>query len=213
MTSLAYRAAAAIGDRLGALVPGVLVQVVHAPPTLDGAYPGLAFEYLGRPRFDVSHDREIAASDGHGLVVGDGAAVVEVGALRADARIWAGARSPSQRERLQDAVLAGFFGDELAPGRLLVTLHDLQVGDYKVPVPLTVSCELREAEWNDEQVMGERRQAYLYVALDLPILMLRAESWRVASMAAELAAASNLTNATPSDEVLVDETGATTPAP
>lgn len=213
MTGLAYRTAAALGESLGAHTPGRAVQVVHAPPTLDGAYPGLAIEFLGRPRIDTSGDREIAAADGHGLVVGDGSAVVEVAAMRADARIWAGARSPSKRERLQDAVLASFYADEFAPGRLLITLRDVQVGDYMLPVPLTVACEVREAEWSDEQVMTERYQAYLYISLDVPILVLRADSWRVTSMVAELAADPNLTSATPVDEVLVDENGAITTAP
>lgn len=212
MTSLAYAAAAAIGARLGELTPGIAVQVVAAPPTLDGAYPAMAFEYLGRPRIETSGDIEIQGADGRGLVVGDGAAVVEVAALRADARIWVGSRTPAQRERLQDLVLGLFYLDEFAPGRLLVDLSGAEVGGYQIPATLPVACTIRESEWVDEQVMGERRQGFLYVSLDVPILMLRAESWRVETMTAELAAAPDLTSSTAIDRVTVDEAGATTNA-
>lgn len=215
MTAIAYKAAEAIGARLGEIIPALAnrVQVVQAPPNLDATYPAMAFEYLGRPRIDVSGDIEVRAGDGHGLVVGDGSAVVEVAALRQDARIWIGSRTPSQRERVQDLVLTAFFGDELAPGGLEVSLADVEVGGFKLPVPIPVACHLREAEWNDEMVMAERHQAFLYVSIDIPILVLRADAWRVSSMTAALAAAPNLTDDTASDEVLVSASGSVTPAP
>lgn len=202
---------ALIADRVAALTGKV--AVVQAPPTADRGYPAAAVMPEPTFRFDVEHDVEVRDADG-AVMTGDGRALVTVGALRTSLRIWLAARTPAQRESLEVAVTRLFFGDELAPTRLELALSGFEVDGFTPPVTWPVYCFVEDGEWQDELVFSERRWAFLRCSVDVPILILRDDVWRVSQMRAALAAGTQVTPpAVAFEESLVGADGSTSPAP
>lgn len=209
------RAAQELGNLIGQRVDVLAgkVAVVQDAPTAEKGYPAAAVMPEPAFRFDVEHDTEVRV-DGAAVMTGDGRALMSVGALRCGLRIWIASRTPAQRERLTRAITRLFFDDELAPSRLALDLAGFEVDGFTPPASWPVYCFAADGEWRDELVFSERRWVFLRLSVDVPILILRDDVWRVSQMVAALTAGTAVTPpAATFEESLVAADGSTSPAP
>lgn len=214
--SIVILAAQALAAVIAAGVPDLVgkISVVQEAPTAEKGYPLAAVMPEPTFRLDAAHDLEVRDADGRAIILDDGRAFMSAGSIETSARIWLAARSPAQREKLQARILRLFFGDEMAPTRLTVTLSGYEVDGFAAPATWPVSYFVDDGEWQDEMAFSERRWVVLRASVSIPILLLRDESWRIDEMLLAIAAGSNVTTTTDDlDEVLIDSDGQFSPAP
>jgi hypothetical protein len=161
------------------------VQVTHAPPDQSATYPVLA---LLPERFvlEPHHDDEVLDDDGEPVMADATTALMEVGTLRGTVRLWLAARTMPERARLEERIVAAFFADGLAPGRLQVTLDNVEVLGVATGASWPVAFFLENSEWREELVFSERRWSFLQVDVDIPVLVLRKDAAIVTTLVAAL---------------------------
>lgn len=162
-----------VAESLRAACPSLAsVRVGSSPPDVPSEYPAIAL-VPDRFTIDPAPDDEVLESDGVHQVAPAGLALTSVGALRGTCRLFLAARLDAQRETLQDQTLLAFFQDDLANGRLMATLRNVEVGGIATGVDWNVAVFVADEEWRDEMAFSERRWAYLKLEVDVPLLVLR----------------------------------------
>lgn len=221
MSAIKAAAAAALAAAIAAEVPELAgkIEVTDAPPSQAAQYPAAAIE-MGRFTFEAGTMDVV--DDASGAPVMNGVdALAEGGVVRGSLRIWLATRLPPQREQLEEAIQRAFIADDLAPGRLAVTLSNVQVGDFATGVdwPLAFFCE--DSEWNEELVFSEKRWVFLTIEVDLPILVLLKNVPKVTTLIAQITTDLATTVDDPSDvatligldQVRVSADGTSSPYP
>lgn len=186
MSRLTRAACVAVGEVFRAAAPELAdIQTVQAPPEHAAVYPALA---ILPERFMLSTwpDEEVLDADDAPIVLDDTNALMEVGSLRGTVRLWLAARSPAERARIEEKLAAAFFDDDLANGRLMVTLDNVEVLGVATGASWPVAFFLDSTEWREELVFSERRWSFLQVDVDIPVLIFRKDAALVTTLVAAL---------------------------
>lgn len=171
---------------------------VQAPPSEDVIYPAIAI-LPEKFKLTTQVAEQVLNPDGTPTILGGQRGIFECGALRGSVRIWAGARLPAQREQLEDKIRKAFFQDDLALGRLMVSLDDIEVDGERTGASWPVAYFLDDEEWHEEMVFSEKRWSFMHVLVDVPILIARDEAWQVTEMVVALTRDVSTVIATPAD--------------
>lgn len=173
MSVLRVKAAQAIADVIARVLPSLAQPpvVIAAPTSLPTAYPAMA---VTLDRFTMAvHGDDPYQVDGATVEISPGKVLVKVADIGAEGRIWIGARTPPQREALEDAALLAWFSDDGAPGRILLELPGVTIGGLTLEFPVIVAATLRSESWASEFAYGERHWAWLDFDMDIPLLTTR----------------------------------------
>lgn len=157
---------------------GVATHTIQQPPDRLAEYPAICVMPERFP-FQPCTEESVRDEDGEPVMVDDDQAVVEVGQFSGSMRIWVGAIYPPQREVIEDAIMAAFNRDGLAPGRLLATLTDIPITGVATDAAWPVGYILEDTDWREEMAFSEQRFSMIQVAVDLPVLALRQNAWLV----------------------------------
>lgn len=180
MSRLIRLACEALRDNLAAAVPQArTVVAMQQPPDIEVAYPVLAI-IPEAFKLTTQNPEEVEDANGDPVFIGGSQrAILEVGALRGAVQIHVGSREPAQRERMEDAIFARFMLEDVAIGRLLLQLANVEIGGEKTGVDWPIAFIVDSSEWKEELVFSEKRWSHLRVLIDIPILVAREESWPV----------------------------------
>lgn len=222
MTAIKYAAAAVLAAALVDAVPELAdrVQVLDAPPTEPAQYPAAAIVLDGDFPFVPGDGEEIDDANGDQVMNGPDA-LVEMGSLRGNLRIFVAARTPVQREQLEERILRAFLADEMAITRLLCTVRNVAIADIQTGVDWPVAFFIESTTWSGELVFSEKRWAFVRVEVDLPVLAYLKNVPKVTTMLAAFTTdmvtavgdPSQLANVTDLEQYAVDEDGSYTPHP
>lgn len=195
MSLIRTAAATALGVYLAGRVQLAEPPVVlNAPPSERAKYPALAilldkteFEMdawedvevnpnvaPGQPGYVLEGTYRTDASDnyvdGPSYIATNGNVVSHVGTLHCTGRIWVGARSAPQREKIENDVWLAFFQDDARPGIIQLSIAGVNLGPVQIPFGIATT-EIFGSEWTAEQAFTERLWSYLTFYLDAPILV------------------------------------------
>lgn len=181
--SVKYLACKALGDRLQELEATLVdrVSVLQQLPDQLAEYPKVA---ILPERFKYQAWYEGAIEDDAGEVVTvDGDPLMRVASFDGTIRLWVGSNYAAQREQVEDAILRSFHLISGAPGRIDVTIDDIEIGGvatgYDAPISFTLGPD---TEWREELVFSERRWSYLMVGLSFPLYVTRSDAALVQSL-------------------------------
>lgn len=215
MSSLTIRTIRELATALdGVTAKQVPARALHHAPGRGTAYPAVIVEPGERWRFTPCQHEELFDAGGDAIFHADGRAAFEVGQLTGRARIWCGAHE-DQRFDIEDAILEAFCDDDRAPGRLLLDLTDVQVSGQSLGVDWKVACMIDEDGWQEELVFSERRWSFAQIMVDVPVLMLRSNAWKITEqllsittdLDTPLSDPADLANLTDVETVLVNDDG------
>jgi len=177
----------AAGEVLRAAAPAIRsVKITRTPPDQPAEYPAIALMPEGRFKIDTHGDIEVLDASDDPVIIDGSRAVMEVGTLSGTVLLWLSARLEGQRETIADDLIAAFCGDDLANGRLLVELPNVEVSGHATGAAWPFAFFLDDSEWRDEMVFSERRWIFMRLAVDVPILVLRENAALVTTMIAAL---------------------------
>lgn len=219
MSRIKYEAAKLLAQSL-ALEPALekdgVVKALQQPP--DRLYDTPTVVVLPQDfKLIPWSPEEVPDEDGEPIMAGDdeGMALLEVGTLSGSVQLWCEATFPAVREQLEDAVINAFNREDFAPGRLQVSLTDIEVCGVATEATWPVAFLLEEANWREELAVSERRRSFLDVQVDLPVFVLRKEAHKVRQMVVALSQDLSIEVTTPTDlanvadleQVLVNDDG------
>lgn len=182
MSLLVYTAAAALKTALEADADlfGKVKVLQQLPDRLAGS-PCVGITEDG---FDILPwpSDEVRDEDDEAIFAPNGKPLFKVGELVGAWKLWVGASRDYDRQKMMDAVIRSFFGDDQAPGRILTTIPDVTIGGVATGFDATVAHLLDEARWDNELVFSERFWVHCRVLVDLPLLVLRTGAAKVTEM-------------------------------
>ncbi len=197
---------------LGGKVPALAgkIHTVAPEPTEKANFPCVVI--LSREmNYEPMQADEVWWSEeaGDGGDIDDGKLILNVGAFTGVFEIRVYAKSVSERERLEDAVLHALMAEEMRPGVVSLTTPALTVNEYVTLYQAPVAYMLDEVEWREEYAFENRRFSFIDIDVEFPALVVR-NAYRIDDL--HLAINQDLESDVPLDEIVIDEDGDTEPA-
>lgn len=187
------QACAALCEILRAAAPELKAAAPTAEvPDVPAVYPSLAI-LVDSSKDETWTEIEVEDENGDAIVLDGSLAVMEVGQSSLDVRIFLAARTPRERSRIGRQLRRAFYDDDVAGGRLTVTIPNIEADDRPTGKAWPISFFLEGGEWVDEMAFSEKRWTYLRASVDVPILILRGDATPVTSMRVELSASPTTT--------------------
>lgn len=194
-------------EALCAALRAAVPELKHAAPTYE--VPDVPVEYpsiavLIESMTDVyGADIEMEDEDGDPIMFDGSSALMEVGTTSVSPRLFLAARTPGERAKLGGKIKRAFADDDIASGRLLVTITNIAIDGQATPATYPIAFFLDGEDWSDEMAWSEKRWTYLRLQVDVPILVLRKDATPVTSAQVTVAASTtmDLTPLTSPDQI------------
>ncbi len=189
--SLRMQAVRLFADTIAAQLPDIAtVEVVAAPPSKPAKYPACAV-LVDSTDYWLADDFVPVDVDGNPLIGTDAimglpadwarfdenTLVYSVGRVTMKCRVFVATRLPEQRAELEDQIFSFFMADDLAPGRILMSLDQPRVMSRTLPFAWPVAALLPEADqfsqWTAEYAFDERLWAWLKCEVEVDMLVAR----------------------------------------
>lgn len=182
MSSLRYQVLSALGTKMKVLRAGLpTVDILDQLPTSRSPIPSVVIR-PGKFKTLYWQPRHLLDDAGDVLFPANGRPLTEVGTWEGECTIWCQHRTAPEREALEDLIVAA-FNEEVAPGRLQVTVSNVTVDSVVTTYDVDVAFfMLPSVEWREELVFSERRWSFLPIETSIPILVLRTGEYKVTDM-------------------------------
>lgn len=191
-----------LAAHLAARIPafGGRVRGVHAGPETEATLPAAVVLPAGKMVYDPHQADQVYFPDED--APDDGIAIMEVGAFTGTFEVRIYARTPPERERLEQQITDLFLATELAPGILKLDTPPVTVGGAVSLYQAPVAYRLENADWQEEFSFEAKRFSFLDVAVDFPALIAR-DAYTMQTV--YLAITTDLDSDTPEETILVPE--------